>query len=698
VSAESEPQVSQQLIEEARKHIQQLYNEIAKLSEQEMLPPDYYGEFLKRVLLALSAPAGAVWMRTAQGHLQLQYQINLKQVGLESEVNRQSHDELLRSAFQQARPFYLPPHSSMGQPDANGVAAGNPTDLLILLTPLRIDQQTVGLVEVFQRPDHPPNAIPGFMQLLVRLADLASGYTRKQHLRQIVGQQQLWSQLEAFARQIHASLNPTEVAYLIANEGRRLIECDRLSVAVRHGRKPLIEAISGADVVEKRSSLVQLMRELCERTLEWGEKLVYRGSRDESLPPGVVKALDEYLQESPSKLLAILPLKDDREEKSKKPPRSALVMESFEPALPPEQLVARMEVVGKHATTALYNASEHKRIPLRFLWMPLAKLQEGLGGPAKAIAAGVTALLILLILAMIFVPYPLKMDAKGQLLPTERRWIFSPVPGQVVDFAPGMEPGSGVTRDMNLVQMRDIELENNLIKLRAEISGAEQKIGALNQKISSRDTPENERLSAIAEKRGEEVVLERKTSEQRLLRERVHADPNQRGVFWLRAPIDGTLLSWDFKETLKGRPVKPSDPLLRVGAKDKGWEVELKIPSKHIGQILQAFQATNAPKELDVDLLVVSAPTRTFKGKLSRDKISGTADPNRDDANESDPVVLASVRIDGKDIPADQRIPPDLLVTGTEVHSKVRCNDHALGYSLFYGVWEFIYEKVIFLL
>ena len=39
---------------------------------------------------------------------------------------------------------------------------------------------------------------------------------------------------------------------------------------------------------------------------------------------------------------------------------------------------------------------------------------------------------------------------------------------------------------------------------------------------------------------------------------------------------------------------------------------------------------------------------------------------------------------------------PELLVTGTEVHAKVRCGNHALGYSFFYGLWEFLYEKVVF--
>src|SRR5262249_57080546 len=113
-------------------------------------------------------------------------------------------------------------------------------------------------------------------------------------------------------------------------------------------------------------------------------------------------ALDEYLAESNSKLLVAMPLKDEREQESKKPPRSALLMECFEPGTSTEQLMARLEVVGRHATSALYNAVEHKRIPLRFPWRPLAKVQEGLGGKTQAIIYSIAAALVLLIAVLVF--------------------------------------------------------------------------------------------------------------------------------------------------------------------------------------------------------------------------------------------------------------------------------------------------------
>src|SRR5262245_29007488 len=447
-------------------------------------PNDYFGEFLKRALQGLAAPAGAVWLRTPQGHLQLQHQINLQQVGLQQDNARESHDELIRQAVQQGRPLHVPPHSSAGQAQGGNPAPGNPTPYDILLVPIIVEQAIAGLVEIWQQPGRNPQAIPGFLQFLGRLAHLSSIYLRNRQLRQIVGQQQLWTQLEGFARQVHGSLNPTEVSYMIVNEGRRLIECDRVSVGVREGRKVKIEAISGADVVEKRSNLVVLMRKLMESVIEWGEKLVYSGTKDEGLPPKVLDALDEYLAESSSKLLVAMPLKDEREQESKKPPRSALLMECFEPGTSTEQLMARLEVVGRHATSALYNAVEHKRIPLRFLWQPIARVQEGLGGKTRAILYSISAAVVTLLRMMIFMPYPLKMDATGHLLPEERQYIFSPVEAKVLRFASGLKPGSPTTEGAPLVLMNDVQVQLRMNQMLFEIAKAQSEIDSNSMQLS----------------------------------------------------------------------------------------------------------------------------------------------------------------------------------------------------------------------
>lgn len=694
MSAGPEPVVNPNQVEQARQALNQMIEEMARLSEQDLPPADYYGQFLQKVMRSVAAPAGAVWLRTPQGHLQLQFQINLRETGIDkSETERQSHGELLRQTLMRGQPVYVPPQSSGGGSGDGKTTAGNPTKYVILVAPIIIEKQVAGLVEIFQEPDRNPTALRNFMGFLGHMAGLAAVYTRNQRLRQIVGQQELWTQLEAFARQVHGSLHTTEVAYLVANTGRRIVECDRIAVAIRRNRRTAIEAISGADVVEKRSNLVQLMRKLADCVLNWGEKLVYSGTKDDTLPPDIVTALDKYLAESNSKLLVILPLRDEREKESTKPPRSALVMESFEPAVAPEQLVARLEVVGKHSASALYNSIEYRRIPMRWIWLPLAKVQDGLGGKTRAIMAAIGAALVGLTAALVLVPYPLKMDAKGQLLPEERRWIYSPVEAHVDLFRVG--PGGPVQKDQSLVRMQDMQLELNLIKIENEIKAAEGEIEALNSRYVDAEKP-SDRASINAKKKEKEATRDAKLRELNAMRARTNSD-SVAGFFWLKSPITGTVLNSDFRETLTNRAVKPSDPILRVGNKEGPWEIELKIPQKHIGQILQAFNPDDPDHELDVDLLLLSAPTSTYKGKLHRQKIAPEAKENRDENNESEPVVLAWVRIEGDDIPKEDQLPETLLQTaGIEVHAKVRCGTRPMGYSLFYGVWEFLYEKVIF--
>ncbi len=72
-----------QVIDQERRRIGRHLDDVARLAETDVPPSTFYGEVLKRLLDALAAPAGAVWLRTTQGTPQLHYQINLNQAGTE---------------------------------------------------------------------------------------------------------------------------------------------------------------------------------------------------------------------------------------------------------------------------------------------------------------------------------------------------------------------------------------------------------------------------------------------------------------------------------------------------------------------------------------------------------------------------------------------------------------------------------------
>src|SRR5690606_15059202 len=217
--------------------------------------------------------------------------------------NQQKHGRLLYQVMKGEEGALVAPRS--GAPDDE--EAGNPTDFLLVLGPVRNDQATQGVVEVFQRPNAAPTSQRGYLKFLLQMCELASDYLKARRLREFSDRQAVWLQLEQFTRAVHASLDPKQAAYTIANEGRRLIDCDRVSVAIQRGRKCYIEAVSGQDLFDKRSNTVTLLGELATAVVATGEPVWYTGDTTD-MPPQVEEAVQAYVDESHSKTVAVLPL------------------------------------------------------------------------------------------------------------------------------------------------------------------------------------------------------------------------------------------------------------------------------------------------------------------------------------------------------------------------------------------------------
>ena len=706
------------------RQIEEAFEEAAKLAGSNLPPTDFYAQFLNRTLTAIDAPAGAVWLRTPQGFLQVACQINLDKVGLESKRGgRQCHSEVLRQVFQATppRPIILEPNGRLapGPGEPGPVPPANLTDHFAMFAPIiATDKQTLGILEVFQNPTHDPRLYPAFLNYAFQMAGYASQYNHFITSRAGSSAERTFTQIESFARQIHETLNPTEVAYHVANEGRKLIECDRLCVGIRYARhKVTVEAVSGADVVEKASTHVRRLRWLMEAVLAWGEPLVFKGTKNTGLPPDVSHALDEYLNESQPKLLIVQPIRDEREKDLTKPTRSVLVLESFNPPEQTDPIVQRLEVIGKHAAVALYNAAEMKRVPLKFLWWPLAKVQEGIGGKARFYTIAGAILLAILIAVMIVVPYPLRMEAKGQLLPVEIAQIFPPKEGQVIDLR--VMPGAKINPKYPAVSMFSQDLEKDYIQVWDESKAASNQVAAYKQAIKElgqSDQNKESRVRYITELAQAEAKLDAAHYKLRALDMQYNGQADRPGYFHAIAPqfdpklarplsaSSWTVLNDDRRENLRGRTMKPHEELLRIGNLEGFWHIELKIPQRNIGQIMKAFADADlhkidpitGRKYLDVDVLLSSQPETSYGGRLYRDDIAAQAVPNKNEHDENEPVVTAYVKLNLMDFDPDKMVPLEQFVTGLEVRTKIRCGKHPLGYSLFHGVWEWFYEKVVF--
>jgi hypothetical protein len=685
---------------------------LARLSGSPIPAFEFFQTLTTKTLAVIHGTAGTVWLKSPQGLLQQVHQTNMAAVGLDDLARgREIHNELLKQALGSKKPFLLDPDTKFQT--AQGTEGGNPSAYPLALAPILDDQGGIfGLFEVYLDVDTDPKLRGMQVNFVNQMAGYATNYLRNNTALRNSVQEQIFTQVEAFSKQIHASLNPTEVAFQVVNEGRRIVGCDRMTAGIRHGQHTNIEAVSGSDVVERSSVQVKALGDLFDAVLDWNERLVYQGSRDTTLPPPVLLALDDYLTQSNPKLLVLQPLRDEREfvkegdkERKTGPSRSALMLESFDPPEVIDTLLERFNLVAGHAGSALYNAAEMKRIPLAFLWKPIMALQGRAGSKRRFYVYLALGAIAIFTLAMILVPYPLKLDAKGQLEPEEWNYIYPTDTGRVMQFK--VVPGQVIRPNTPIAVMFDNDLARQINEKLQDISNKVKEVQRLGAEAANAALPPPKRQEKLNEQEREQATLRAYNETLNLLLEQHYADRANPGQYTVFAPefrpsrqnagpANWKVLSADFEHQLVNRFMKPSDPLLRVGNTAGAWQIELKIPQKHISQLLRAFRSTDPNEFLDVDVLVTSKATETFKGRLYRRDIFGEAVQNKDDHNESEFIVYAYVKVNDPAAPAEDHIPANLLTTGVEVHTRIRCRNHSLGYSLFHGAWEFVYEHVIF--
>lgn len=655
-----------------------LLEEIAGLLQSPLEPAEFYAEFLQRVVGALGGLAGAVRARTPQGEFRLEYQVNLDEVGLdEIPEARAGHAEILKRVARGDRPLWVPPHSSAA---AEGrTAAVNLTAHGALLAPILVDEQVAGVLEVWLEPHREAGVRRGGARLLAELAGFAAAFMHKTQWRQLQEQQQLWGRCEAFARQIHGSLDPREVACLVANQGRPLLDCDQLSVALREGGSVRVEAVSGAAAVEKRSPLVAALADLCDRVLAWGEQLVYAGRRDDSLPPAVLAALDAYLRESNSRVLIVVPLRDERDKGPDEPCRAALAAESFTPSASAETLEGKLDVVVRHAAPALHNALEYRRAAAGWLTRSRERLRRWTRGKRSRQAAFCLGLLGLLVGALVLIPAPLRLDARGQLLPKDRQIVYAELNGKVVELK--AQHGDEVRKGQELLFVRDLETQLKIEQLGIKVAFAEQRLAVLGDQVAKAVTAE-ERNGLLKERINQEYEL-RKAAVERDILLQGSANPRKAPV---TSPLDGKVVTFDAREQLVGKAVKPGDPLLRVARVQGPWEIELLIPEGHVAAVREGLQRS-ADGKLEVHLLLASQPLKTYKGVLRRDGLGGET------AVKDNAVVLpARVEIVDRDLLAQLANMP----VGLDVRARIHCGSRSLGYVWFSDLIEFLYEHLLF--
>ena len=572
---------------------------------------------------------------------------------------------------------------------------GRPTDpdenrdesFLMLFSPIyNRSKSCCGTLELLQRADITPQAQEGYLRFLSQISSLFQRWHEQQDLQKLSANADSWSERLEFINEAHRSIDRKETCYAIANEARRLLNCDRVSVGTWNGRRCKIEAISSQDRFDNRANVIRLLSNVATASVSADSSFWITGST-EGLAPEVAHKINDYLDESHCRTLAVIPLlakppetadlemRSHRKQKAKK--LGVICFEYFDADVSEDQIEDNRHLIVGQSQLALENARKHGEIFLLPLWKRLGWLQQLLfRDHFRKTMVGLTCL-TLFVLAMIFWPKELKMKVDGVMHPTVRRTIYPQTDGIITNVL--IDEREKVTAGQKLMVLENRDLEVQISIQDYEIRRIKQDIDYATNQLSSgriKDPVEKSELSMTATHYKKKLAT---------MEEQLDLLKLKRSYQVISSPIDGTVITPQPKRRYKDFPVAPNHALLEVVDLDGSWQLELKIPPAKVVYIDEAFNA-NEGKPLDVEFKINTNPNLTLKGTISN--ILPRAVPSESGPPEFRAVVdIAPAEL--KELKAELR-------SGAGATAKILCGPKSLGFNCFYQVYDFLRTKIFF--
>jgi hypothetical protein len=684
-------------VEEARQQIRALISEIEDLSKTDADEAEFFLGLLERVIEAMGAVAGLVWLTGKEGRVEPVAHLKMQDTGLSDNQEVQAaHSGMVHALMSSPSGLLIPPQAALTSPDGKPSGA-NPSSLLVIGAPLDRGEDRQGLIEIFHQPNQ-SDVERGYLKFLQQVAVVAGAYLEKKQIKTLDTQQSALEQVDRFSRALHESLDPVATAFVLANEARRIIGCDRVSVLVKKHRKLRLEAVSGQESIERRASAVRAIESLA-RVVAKARDPLWHPDAEQELPPQIEEELENYIDESHSTAMAILPLEKPRltpvvkpggvdavavakaESPPKEPPDpiGVLVVEWFSSTTFEGGKKARVELVAEHGRVALSNAIDHTTMPLHWLTSLLSKSKalttaRNLPKTVLAIAA-----LIAFIAALTLVRVDLRLEGKGTLEPVHRRDVFADIEGVVEQIEANLKHGAEVQQGELLAQLRNTDLEVAMTDIFGRKASSEEQLVATRRSLLEDKGLSNDEKNRMA---GRAAQLRREIEsleQQQRLYEHKKADLE------VRSPIGGVIVTWQVRDRLLFRPVERGQVLMSIADKTGEWELEIHMADDRLGHINKALsRAKQNDQKLEVDYILATDPGTRHYGVV--EEIHEQAEVRGEQGN----TVLVRITID------PTRHEKEELGAGATVTARVNCGEHALGYVWFMDVMAFFQTQIFF--
>ena len=453
----------------------------------------------------------------------------------------------------------------------------------MLTVPLLEDEQTVGAIVIVNKRGRRPEFSEADVLLLT---DLGHQAVRALHNARRFGAERRAEELDsllAVSREITSTLDLDRVMKTVANVSAALINFDRCAVAVVQRGKLKLGAVSGMDEISKSDPSITRTTDILEWVYHGGSEVSVTQADDgsvESDRPETAEKFKVFFEESGMRSFMAMILEDEEGK------LGVIGFESAEGTGFEGDTRDVIQILVNQATVALRNAQLYQQVPLAGFWKPLLEKRKKLAALPKQKLRRRAAIAAAVILALVVVPWNIRLTGPARVLPGRRIALTAPVPGVISSVS--RHEGDLIREGEVVVTLYDGEYKAAAAQARSDLDIAR---GDVARTMSSGDTDGLAKASARADE----------------MRARDTVAQNNLAQTQIRAPASGVLITPHLED--------------RVGQMvESGAEIAV------LGDTRRA-ETEVAVREVDASLLregepvvvkLNTYPSRVFRGTIGR--------------------------------------------------------------------------------
>jgi RND family efflux transporter MFP subunit len=447
--------------------------------------------------------------------------------------------------------------------------------------------------------------------------------------------------LVTVSHEITSTLNLERVLQTIVNAPQAVIPYERAAVALEHGGKYKLSAITGVTQVDAGAPDVAPLNDLLRWTM-LSEEVVHvrqHGDKIDATREETRAKFQSYFATSGMRAFYAIPLTDDTGRVG------VLGLESADPDFLSPAHIEILQVLAGQATVALRNAQMYKEVPFISVLQPVLEKKRKFMAMEKRRRTLTVVAAAAVVIFLAAVPLPMRVDGDAVVAPLHSAQIQPEVEGVVSKVY--VREGDHVTRGQVIASLADWDARSVLAQAQAKYQMA---LLQMNRSLAAND--------------GSEAGVQRIQAD--FWKSEVARDQELLDKTQLRSPIDG-LVATPHIENMVGKRLQFGDSFAEIVDTSRAI-VDVAIDDTDSAQLRAGEHAS---------VKLNSFPTRIFRGDVMVVSPKGTL---QGDSR----VFFARVAVPNAD---------GAIRSGMEGRGKVRVGWYPAGYVLFRKPFLWIYSR-----